>query len=101
MPAVKMLFSALHYSTWSQEGFWKLASAHALHLTTSFSCLSISDALGTLRISRSIQKLSGSLEVILELNVVKREVSVEVNNKARSLEVTRIIPGSLEQRFKV
>ena len=56
---------------------------------------------GTLRISRSIQKLSGSLEVILELNVVQREVSIEVKNKARSLEVTRIISRSLEQRFEV
>jgi len=44
-PSVKMLFSALHYSTWSQEGFWTLASAHALHLTTSYLCMSISDAL--------------------------------------------------------
>jgi len=37
---------------------------------------------GTLRISRSIQKLSRSLEVIPELNIVQREVSVEVKNKA-------------------
>jgi len=29
------------------------------------------------------------------------EVSIEVKNKARSLGVTKIISGSLEQRFKV
>ena len=45
--------------------------------------------LGTLRISGSIQKLSRSSEVIPELNVVQREVSIEVKNKARALEVTR------------
>ena len=37
----------------------------------------------------------------LELSIVQREVSIEVKNKARSLEVTRIISGSPEQRFKV
>ena len=47
--------------------------------------------LGTLRISRSIQKLSGSSEVNPKLSVVQREVRVEVKTKARSLEVTRII----------
>src|SRR5882724_2944281 len=36
--------SALHYSTGSQEGFWTLASAHALHLTTFYLGLSISGA---------------------------------------------------------
>ena len=36
--------SALHYSTWSQEGFQMLASALVLCLTTSYSCLSISGA---------------------------------------------------------
>ena len=41
---VKMFFSALHYSTWSWEGFRMLASAHALCLTTSYSCPSISGA---------------------------------------------------------
>ena len=55
---------------------------------------------GTPRISGSVWKLTGSLEVIPELNVVQREVSIEVKNKARSLEVTRIISGSPEQRFK-
>jgi len=96
-----MLFSALHNSTWSQEGFQTLASAHALCLTTSYSCLSISDAIWRLRISGSIWKLSRSLEVIPELNVVQSEMSVEVKNKARSLEVTRIISRSLEQRVEV
>ena len=46
-------------------------------------------------------KLSGSLEVNLELSVAQREVSVEVKNKTRALEVTRIISGSPEQRFEV
>ena len=45
--------------------------------------------------------MSKSSEVSLELNIVQREVSVEVKNKARSLEVTRIISRSLEQRFEV
>jgi len=36
--------SALHYSTRSWEGFWTLASAHALCPTTHYSCLSISGA---------------------------------------------------------
>jgi len=54
-----------------------------------------------LRTSRSYRKLSGSSEVNLELSVVQREVSIEVKNKARALEVTRIISGSPEQRFKV
>ena len=57
--------------------------------------------LGTPRISRSVQKLSGSSEVIPALNLVQREVSVEVKTKARSMEVTRIISESPEQRFEV
>ena len=57
--------------------------------------------LGTPRISRSVWKLSGSSEVILALNVVQRKVSVDVKTEARSLEVTRIISGSPEQRFEV
>ena len=42
-----------------------------------------------------------SLEVNLELSIVQREVSIEVKSKARALEVTGIISGSLEQRFEV
>ena len=61
-----------------------------------FSCV-----LGTPRISGSVQKLSRSSEVNPELSLVQREVSVVVKNKARALEVTRIISGSLEQRFEV
>ena len=99
--SVQLDVSALHYSTGSQEGFQTLASAHALCLTTSYSCLSISDAIWRLRISGSIWKLSRSLEVIPELNVVQSEMSVEVKNKARSLEVSKIISRSLEQRFEV
>jgi len=34
-------------------------------------------------------------------NVVQREVSIEVKNKARPLEVTRIISRSPEQRLEV
>ena len=54
-----------------------------------------------LRTSRSYRKLSGSSEVNLELSVVQREVSVEVKNKARAMEVTGIISRSLEQRLEV
>ena len=56
---------------------------------------------GTPRISGSVQKLSRSSEVNPELSLVQREVSVVVKNKARALEVTRIISRSPEQRFKV
>jgi len=52
---------------------------------------------GTLRISRSVWKLSRSSEVIPELNVVQREGSVEVKYKARSLE-WQGFSGSPEQR---
>jgi len=52
-----MLFSALHYSTWSQEGFQTLDSAHALHLTTWYS---FSDAF------QGLQGFSGVLEVVWE-----------------------------------
>jgi len=34
--------NALNYSTGSWEGFWMLASAHVLYLTTFYPCLSIS-----------------------------------------------------------
>jgi len=61
-----------------------------------FSCV-----LGTPRISGSVQKLSRSSEVNLELSIVQIEVSIEVKNKARSLEVTRIISRSPEQRLQV
>jgi len=61
-----------------------------------FRCL-----LGTPRISGSVCELSGSSEVNPELSVVQREVSIEVKNKARSLEVIRIISRNLEQRFDV
>ena len=64
---VKMLFSALHYSTWSQEGFQTLASAHALCLTTLYSCPSISDA---------FQGLQGFMEVL--------EVVWEFGSKSRT-----------------
>jgi len=64
-PLVMMLFSALHYSTWSQEGFQTLASAHVLHLTTSYSCLSTSDAFWGLWGFQKCQKWSRSLEVNL------------------------------------
>ena len=43
------------------------------------------------RMSRSYWKLSRSSEVNLELSIVQREVSVEVKNKARALEVTGLI----------
>jgi len=56
---------------------------------------------GTPRISRGVWKLSGSSEVNLELSVVQREESIEVKYEARSLEVTRIISGSLELRFEI
>ena len=85
--------SALHYSTRSREEFQALASACALHLTTSYSCPSISDVFqGVLRISASVQKLSGSLEANPELSVVQREVSIEVKNKTSTLEVTGLLP---------
>src|SRR5882724_13282602 len=38
-------------------------------------------------------ELSESLEVNPELSIVQREVSVEVKNKARALEVTGLFPG--------
>ena len=47
---------------------------------------------GSSKISGSVWKLSGSLEVNLELSIVQREVSIEVKNKARPLEVTRLFP---------
>ena len=57
--------------------------------------------LGTLRITRSVWKLSGSLEVNLELRIVQREVSIEVKNKARVLDMTNIILEVQKLRFKV
>jgi len=51
--------------------------------------------------TRSVWKLSRSSEFNPELSIVQREVSIEVKNKARALEVTRIISGSPEQRSEV
>jgi len=51
--------------------------------------------------NQKCRKLSRSSEVNQELSIVQREVSVEVKNKARALEVTRNISRSLEQGFKV
>src|SRR5882724_11217140 len=80
----------------SDIGFSLCAAPNYLILMSEyFRCV-----LGTLRITRSVWKLSGSLEVNLELRIVQREVSIEVKNKARAWEVTRIISGSPEQRFK-
>jgi len=59
--------------------------------------------LGVLRISGSVWKLSRSLEVNPELSVVQREVSVEVKNKSRALEVTGLFleVQNRGSRFKV
>ena len=45
-----------------------------------------------LRRSRSVQKFSGSSEVNPELRIFQREVSIEVKNEARALEVIRLFP---------
>ena len=58
----------------SDIGFSSCAAPNYLVLMSEyFRCVP-----GTLRISGSVQKLSGSLEVNPELSVVQREVSIEV-----------------------
>ena len=64
---VMMFFSALHYSTWTREGFWMLASACVLCLTTSYLFPSISDVFRGLQGFQKCQNLSGSLELNLDL----------------------------------
>ena len=69
-------------------GFSLCAAPNYLILVSEyFRCI-----LGIPRISGSVWKLSRSLEVNPELSIVQREVSVEVKNKARALEVTVLIP---------
>jgi len=87
--------SALHYSTRSWKGFWTLASAHVLDLTTHYSCPSIS---GVHRKLQGYLEVSGVVwEFIIypELSVVQMW-SIEVTNKDRVLEVTNIISRSSE-----
>src|SRR5882724_6429383 len=71
--AVKMLFECTALLNLELRGFWTLASAHVLTLTTSYLCLSISGAFWGLQGFQKCQKWSGSLEVNLELSIVQRE----------------------------
>jgi len=62
-----MLFQCTALLNLEMRGVQTLASAHALHLTTSYLCTSISDVFQGLQGFQKCQERSGSLEVNPEL----------------------------------
>jgi len=94
--------SALHYSTGSQEGFWTLASAcvaapdYLLLLSKYFRCIP-----EVPRMSRSVQELSRSLEVNLELSIVQRGEHRGSRIKLRVLDATILFSEVWKLRLKV
>ena len=81
---VKMLNSALHYSTGAERGSDMGFSLCAV--PTSYFHLSISSALQGLQGFQKCWERSGSSEVIWNWSIIQREGSVEVKYEARSVE---------------